>query len=67
MWRVCWETYAGDGLGHLAHDCHVESRNLGVTHLLGVVVEPEVVCAVAPQVGLVTAQVKVPHPFFFAY
>ena len=56
-------TYARDGLGHAAHEGDVEHLDLGGTKLLVVLVEPEVVSAIAAEILLIATQVQVPHPF----
>ena len=56
-------SYPGNGFGHFAEDSHVPGLNFGLTHLLMVGVEPQIVRAVAPHVVLISTQVQVPHTF----
>ncbi len=49
------------GLAHALEEADVEAVHTGGAHLLHVLVEPQVVGAVASQVELVTIQVHVPH------
>jgi hypothetical protein len=58
-------TYARDRFGHASEEVDVEGVDLGRAELLGVLVEPEVVSAIAAEILLVAAQVQVPHPFLF--
>jgi len=59
--------YTGGRFAHAAHDSDVPGVDLGLTHLLGVGVEPQVVGSVGSQIVLITAQVQVPHPFLLNF
>ena len=64
-WMIDFGSYTGGRLGHATHDGDVPGIDLGLTHLLGVGVEPQVVGTVGSQIVLISSQVQVPHPFCF--
>ena len=60
-------TYGGVVLGHPLHEADVEGVDSWLSDLLLVLVEPEVVRSVAPQIQLISIQVVVVHIYLFNY
>ncbi len=58
-----YATYSRVGLGKALEKAQMEGSNSGLAGLLLVVIEPQVVCAIAAEIVRLSVQVQVPHIF----